>query len=66
MIEALIDFVKKKKGTHLQSVKFLIFQTSMVPDFHKTMLKKQQECQEEEGGIIGWFKGRWVNPINKN
>ncbi|GAA6082690.1 protein mono-ADP-ribosyltransferase PARP14 isoform X2 [Tachysurus ichikawai] len=56
MIEALIDFVKKKKGTHLQSVKFLIFQTSMVPDFHKTMLKKQQECQEEEGGIIGWFK----------
>ncbi|XP_058268081.1 protein mono-ADP-ribosyltransferase PARP14-like isoform X2 [Hemibagrus wyckioides] len=57
MIEALIDFVKKKKGTHLQSVKFLIFQTPMVSDFHQSMLKKQQERLDEEGGIIGWIKG---------
>ncbi|XP_060751201.1 protein mono-ADP-ribosyltransferase PARP14 isoform X1 [Tachysurus vachellii] len=61
MIEALIDFVKKKKGTHLQSVKFLIFQPSMVPDFHKTMLKKQQECPDEEGGFIGWIKDTFVS-----
>ncbi|XP_047660503.1 protein mono-ADP-ribosyltransferase PARP14 isoform X2 [Tachysurus fulvidraco] len=61
MIEALIDFVKKKKGTHLQSVKFLIFQTSMVPDFHKTMLKKQKECQEEEGGFISWVKDTFAS-----
>lgn len=57
MIEAVIEFVKKKKGTHLQSVKFLIFQTSMVSDFHQSMLKQQQESVEEDGSVIGWFKG---------
>ncbi|KAK3549858.1 hypothetical protein QTP86_015477 [Hemibagrus guttatus] len=57
MIEALIDFVKKKKGTHLKSVKFLIFQTAMVSDFHQSMLKRKQERLEEEGGIMGWIKG---------
>ncbi|XP_017345055.1 protein mono-ADP-ribosyltransferase PARP14 isoform X2 [Ictalurus punctatus] len=57
MIEAVIDFVKKKKGTHLKMVKFLIFQPSMVSDFHQSMLKKQQGSVEEEGGIFGWVKG---------
>lgn len=57
MIEAVIDFVKKKKGTHLKMVKFLIFQPSMVSDFHQSMLKKQQGSVEEEGGFIGWVKG---------
>lgn len=66
MIEALIDFVKTKKGTHLQRVKFLIFQASMVSEFHQSMLKKQQEHVEEEGKLIGWFKGMWPNPVNKN
>lgn len=66
MIEALIDFVKKKKGTHLQSVKFLIFQTPMVSDFHQSMLKKQQERLDEEGGIMGWIKGMWMNTKYKN
>lgn len=64
MIDAVIDFVKKKKGKLLQSVKFLIFQTSMVSDFHQSMLKRQQESVEEGGGVMGWFKGVWMNPVN--
>ncbi|KAL7848452.1 hypothetical protein AOLI_G00231700 [Acnodon oligacanthus] len=59
MIDAVIDFVKKKKGSHLQSVKFLIFQTSMVSDFHQSMLRRQQEGVEEEKSVIGWFKEKF-------
>ncbi|TSV15231.1 Poly [ADP-ribose] polymerase 14 [Bagarius yarrelli] len=55
MIDALVEFVKKKKGTNLQSVKFLIFQAPMVSDFYQCMVKRQQENVEEEG-LIGWFK----------
>ncbi|XP_036450534.1 protein mono-ADP-ribosyltransferase PARP14-like isoform X2 [Colossoma macropomum] len=58
MIDAVIDFVKKKKGSHLQSVKFLIFQTSMVSDFHKSMLRRQQEGVEEDTGVLGWVKDK--------
>ncbi|KAF5893659.1 poly [ADP-ribose] polymerase 14-like isoform X1, partial [Clarias magur] len=58
MTEAVIDFVKKKKGTNLQSVKFLIFQTSMVSDFHQSMLKRPKEGVEEEGGLVNWVKDK--------
>ncbi|MCI4387957.1 hypothetical protein PGIGA_G00080100 [Pangasianodon gigas] len=58
MIEAVIDFVKKKKSVNLQSVKFLIFQTSMVSDFHQSMLKKQQESVDE-GGVMSWIKDKF-------
>lgn len=64
MIEAVIDFVKKKKGMHLQSVKFLIFQTDMVSNFYQSMLKRQQANVEEEGGVLGWFKGMSMNSGN--
>ncbi|MCJ8742185.1 hypothetical protein PDJAM_G00079280 [Pangasius djambal] len=57
MIEAVIDSVKKKKSLSLQSVKFLIFQTSMVSDFHQSMLKRQQESVDE-GGVMGWIKDK--------
>uniref|UniRef100_A0AAR2JBB2 Poly [ADP-ribose] polymerase n=1 Tax=Pygocentrus nattereri TaxID=42514 RepID=A0AAR2JBB2_PYGNA len=59
MIDAVIDFVKKKKGPHLQSVKFLIFQTSMVSDFHQSMLRRQQEGVEEDTTVLGWFKDKF-------
>ncbi|XP_062870054.1 protein mono-ADP-ribosyltransferase PARP14-like isoform X2 [Trichomycterus rosablanca] len=58
MIDAVIDFVKKKKGTNLQSVKFLIFQAPMVADFHRSMLMKQQKGVENSGGVIDWVKGK--------
>ncbi|XP_060765229.1 protein mono-ADP-ribosyltransferase PARP14-like isoform X2 [Neoarius graeffei] len=61
MIDAVIDFVKKKKGTNLQNVKFLIFQTTMLSDFHESMLKRQQKSVEEEGGIMGWLKDTFGN-----
>ncbi|XP_036451402.1 protein mono-ADP-ribosyltransferase PARP14-like [Colossoma macropomum] len=58
MIDAVIDFVKKKKKGNLRSVKFLLFQTSMASDFHQSMLKRQQEGVEEDTTVFGWFKGK--------
>ncbi|KAI4878324.1 hypothetical protein NFI96_031569 [Prochilodus magdalenae] len=62
MIDAVIDFVKKKKGPLLQSVKFLIFQTSMVSDFHQIMLRKQQEGVEDTG-MFDRIKDKFFNFI---
>ncbi|KAG9263154.1 poly ADP-ribose polymerase 14-like [Astyanax mexicanus] len=59
MIDAVVEFVKKKKAQHLQSVKFLIFQGSMVSDFHQSMLRRQQEGVEEDNTVIGWIKGKF-------
>lgn len=61
MIDAVIEFVKKKKGTVLQSVKFLIFQAPMVNDFHQCMLTKQQKGVDNGGGVINWVKGALKN-----
>ncbi|KAI4893217.1 hypothetical protein NFI96_030863 [Prochilodus magdalenae] len=68
MIDAVIDFVKKKKGSVLQSVKFLIFQTSMVSDFHQSMLRKQQEGVEDTSmfgrikDFFNFFRGSGPEP----
>lgn len=64
MIDAVTDFVKKKKGVHLQSVKFMIFQAPMVSDFHQSMLRRQQEGAEDTG-VLNWIKGGWIHLVNK-
>ncbi|KTF83272.1 hypothetical protein cypCar_00029796 [Cyprinus carpio] len=40
MVDAVVDFVKKKKPAHVRLVKFLIFQTNMVADFHQSMVRR--------------------------
>ncbi|KAL1266729.1 hypothetical protein QQF64_002404 [Cirrhinus molitorella] len=52
MVDAVVDFVKKKKPVHVRLVKFLIFQTNMVADFHKSMVRKSGEKVEEEKGLL--------------
>ncbi|XP_041643514.1 protein mono-ADP-ribosyltransferase PARP14-like [Cheilinus undulatus] len=55
MVEAVVDFVRKKRPTWVCSVKILIFQTSMVTEFHKSMKKKEGEVVEEKS-IFTKFK----------
>uniref|UniRef100_A0A673LIG0 Poly [ADP-ribose] polymerase n=1 Tax=Sinocyclocheilus rhinocerous TaxID=307959 RepID=A0A673LIG0_9TELE len=43
MVDAVVDFVKKKKPVHVKFVKFLIFQTNMVADFHQSMVRRSGE-----------------------
>ncbi|RXN29685.1 poly [ADP-ribose] polymerase 14-like protein [Labeo rohita] len=43
MVDAVVDFVKKKKPVHVKCVKFLIFQTNMVADFHQSMIRGSGE-----------------------
>uniref|UniRef100_A0A8C7V3U1 Poly [ADP-ribose] polymerase n=1 Tax=Oncorhynchus mykiss TaxID=8022 RepID=A0A8C7V3U1_ONCMY len=49
MIDAVVDFVKKKKGQYVRSVKILIFQTAMMTEFHKSMKRRVGEGVEEKG-----------------
>ncbi|XP_026883853.2 protein mono-ADP-ribosyltransferase PARP14-like isoform X1 [Electrophorus electricus] len=64
MIDAVVDFVKRKKGEYLRSVKFTIFQTSMLPEFHKSMLRREQENVGEENTMMGWIKDKFDSVAN--
>lgn len=57
MIDAVVEFVKKKKGQLVRSVKILIFQTAMVTEFHKSMKRRVGEIVEEKG-ILTRLKGQ--------
>uniref|UniRef100_A0A671QDB4 Poly [ADP-ribose] polymerase n=1 Tax=Sinocyclocheilus anshuiensis TaxID=1608454 RepID=A0A671QDB4_9TELE len=52
MVDAVVDFVKKKKPVHVRLVKFLIFQTNMVADFHQSMIRRSGEKVEEDKGLL--------------
>ncbi len=58
MVDAVVDFLKKKKPVHVRLVKFIIFQTNMVADFHQSMIRRSGEKVEEEKGLITKFKGQ--------
>lgn len=55
MVEAVVDFVKKKHPASVHTVKILIFQTTMVPNFHQSMMKRQGEQMDK--GLIGRIRG---------
>ncbi|KAG1971164.1 poly [ADP-ribose] polymerase [Pimephales promelas] len=48
MVDAVVDFVKKTKPVHVKFVKFLIFQTNMLADFHQSMVRRSGEKVEED------------------
>ncbi|KTF83270.1 hypothetical protein cypCar_00029798 [Cyprinus carpio] len=57
MVDAVVDFAKNKKPVHVKFVKFLMFQSNMVADFHQSMVRGSEESSEsstnEEFGIVG-------------
>lgn len=52
MVVAVAEFVKKKKPVHVKFVKFLIFQTNMVEDFHLSMIRQSGEKIEEDKSLF--------------
>ncbi|XP_016325991.1 poly [ADP-ribose] polymerase 14-like [Sinocyclocheilus anshuiensis] len=58
MVDAVVNFVKKKKPVHVKFVKFLIFQTNMVADFHQSMVRRSGEKVEEDKGLLTNIKGQ--------
>ncbi|XP_043106137.1 protein mono-ADP-ribosyltransferase PARP14-like isoform X2 [Puntigrus tetrazona] len=56
MVDAVVNFVRKKKPVHVRLVKFLIFQTNMVADFHQTMIRRSGEKVEEDKSLFTKFK----------
>ncbi|XDV54097.1 hypothetical protein PO909_022466 [Leuciscus waleckii] len=56
MVDAVVDFVKKKKPVHVKFVKFLIFQTNMLGDFHQSMVRISGEKVEEDNDLFTKIK----------
>ncbi|KAK7933379.1 hypothetical protein WMY93_004275 [Mugilogobius chulae] len=54
MVGAVEDFVKKRQPKTVKSIKILVFQTVMIPEFHKSM--KSREGQPLERGLMDKFK----------
>ncbi|XP_056232020.1 protein mono-ADP-ribosyltransferase PARP14-like [Seriola aureovittata] len=50
MVEAVVEFVRKKHPKFVRSVKILIFQAIMMTEFHKSMKRRQGE--EVEGKSV--------------
>ncbi|XP_068559360.1 protein mono-ADP-ribosyltransferase PARP14-like [Cebidichthys violaceus] len=51
MVNAVVDFVRKKHPRFVHSVKILIFQAVMMREFHKSMKKREGEEVEEKGAF---------------
>lgn len=56
MVDAVVEFVRKKQPRFVQSVKILIFQAVMLNHFHMSMMKRQGETVEEKS-VFDKFKG---------
>uniref|UniRef100_A0A3P8NU03 Poly [ADP-ribose] polymerase n=1 Tax=Astatotilapia calliptera TaxID=8154 RepID=A0A3P8NU03_ASTCA len=51
MVDAVVQFVKRKQPRFVRSVKILIFQTAMLKHFHMSMKKRQEERVEEKSVV---------------
>lgn len=56
MVEAVVEFVRKKQARFVGSVKILIFQTAMLKEFHSSMKRRQGE-EVQEKGVFRKIKG---------
>lgn len=56
MVDAVVDFVRKKQPKLVCSIKILIFQTAMMTEFHSSMKKREGE-QVQEKGFFTYLKG---------
>uniref|UniRef100_A0A667WYB2 Poly [ADP-ribose] polymerase n=1 Tax=Myripristis murdjan TaxID=586833 RepID=A0A667WYB2_9TELE len=56
MIDAVVDFVRKKPQSCVRTVKILIFQTNMMKEFHRSMRRREGE-EVEEKSIFTKVKG---------
>lgn len=63
MVDAVVDFVKKKQPKFVCSIKILIFQTAMTADFHRSM-KKWEGQQVQEKGLLDRIKGVCVSCLH--
>ncbi|XP_028313172.1 protein mono-ADP-ribosyltransferase PARP14-like isoform X2 [Gouania willdenowi] len=60
MVGAVVEFEKKRKPQYVQNVKILIFQTSMISEFHQSMMRKQQDVENQSRSLMekagAWLK----------
>ncbi|NXG22942.1 PAR14 polymerase, partial [Grallaria varia] len=52
MLDAIVEFANQKSVQHLQTIKIVIFQTTMLKDFYESMKKRQDS---ESSTTDSWF-----------
>ncbi|XP_075881704.1 protein mono-ADP-ribosyltransferase PARP14-like isoform X2 [Nelusetta ayraudi] len=57
MVDAAVDFVRKKQPKLVRNIKILIFQTAMMTEFHGSMKKREGE-QLQEKTILTYLKDK--------
>uniref|UniRef100_A0A3Q1FWA0 Poly [ADP-ribose] polymerase n=1 Tax=Acanthochromis polyacanthus TaxID=80966 RepID=A0A3Q1FWA0_9TELE len=60
MIDAVVEFVRKKQPKFVHSVKILIFQTVMIAEFHRSMKRRQGE-EVEEKSVLAKIKDSFTS-----
>ncbi|XP_051767273.1 protein mono-ADP-ribosyltransferase PARP14 isoform X6 [Ctenopharyngodon idella] len=70
VVLSVLKLCEKKKPVHVKLVKFLIFQTNMLSDFHQSMVRRSGEKVEEDKSLLTKFKdffwgGNSESPTNE-
>uniref|UniRef100_A0A4W6DZF5 Poly [ADP-ribose] polymerase n=1 Tax=Lates calcarifer TaxID=8187 RepID=A0A4W6DZF5_LATCA len=60
MVEAVVEFIRKKHPKSVRSMKILIFQTAMIAEFHKSM-KKREGAEVEEKSVFTKIKDTFTS-----
>lgn len=63
MVDAVVDFVRRKQPKFVCSIKILIFQTAMMTEFHSSM-KKREGVQVQEKGLFTFLKGMCLKNLD--
>lgn len=54
MLDAVIDVVGKMPGSSLELVRIVIFQAPMLPEFHKSMQRREGLGPGAKPGVVSW------------
>ncbi|NWR07247.1 PAR14 polymerase, partial [Paradoxornis webbianus] len=56
MLDAVVEFAREKIVQHLQTIKIVIFQTNMLPDFYLSMKKREDSDSSTTESWLSVFK----------
>ncbi|NXS16893.1 PAR14 polymerase, partial [Mystacornis crossleyi] len=56
MLDAIVEFARQKSVQHLQTVKIVIFQMTMLTDFYESMKKREDSDSPSTESLLSTFK----------
>ncbi|NXF57405.1 PAR14 polymerase, partial [Ciccaba nigrolineata] len=63
MLDAIVEFARKRSVQHLKKIKIIIFQTNMLRDFYESMKKREDSCSATTDSWMSLLKSFfWRKP----